>query len=70
MKKEPVRLQRSLETNQNSEAKLLLTERIWSRKAEIFYNKVETHLGVSEIFSLKEILGSLAKKSIKIYKDG
>ena len=34
-------LLRRIENSQETEARLLLTERIWSRKAEFFYRKVE-----------------------------
>ena len=43
--KKPVRLlQRTLRV-QESEARLLLTENIWSRKAEYYFRKVEPILG-------------------------
>ena len=68
--KKPARLlQRTLRI-QESEARLLLTERIWSRKAEYYFRKVEPILsGIACISTVKKLLRQWIKTNIPIYDE-
>ena len=66
----PDRLIRRINISQGSVARILLTERVWSRKAEHFYRQVEPLcVGVTRISQFKKILCEWVKTNIPIHED-
>ena len=68
--KNPVRLlERTLKV-QETVARLLLTERIWSRKSEYYYRMVEPLLNRNQrIATVKRILNEWIKSNIPIFEE-
>ena len=55
---------------QETEARILLTERIWSRKSEYYYRMIEPLLnGNQRIATVKRILNGWIKSNIPIYEE-
>ena len=66
----PVRLITRINISRDTEARLQLTERIWSRTSERFFRRVENNLiGVTKISSAKNILRKWIKTNIPICED-
>ena len=64
------RLVRRYNISTNSEACLNLMERVWSRKAEYFYRKVEQNcIGVVCLSLFKKNLSEWIKSNISIHED-
>ena len=73
-KGKPERLLRRIKMAEDTVARLLITERIWSRTAERFFRKVEHLLaGVQRISEAKNVLRKWIKTNVplsKQYEDG
>ena len=66
----PARLLQRTFKIQESEARLLLTEKIWSRKAEFYFRKVEPIIGgIVSISTVKTLLRQWIKFNIPIYAE-
>ena len=66
----PVRLLERMLVVQNTEARIQLTERIWSRKAEFHYRMVEQILGSNKkISTVKRLLKKWILNNIPIFEE-
>ena len=66
----PDRLLRRMKIAEETVARLLITERIWSRTAERFFRRVENKLsGVLRISEAKTILRNWIKSEVPLYED-
>ena len=66
----PARLLQRTFKIQESEARLLLREKIWSRKAEFYFRKVEPIIsGIVRISTVKKLLRQWIKSNIPIYAE-
>ena len=66
-KGKPERLLRRIRMAENTVARLLITERIWSRTAERFFRKVEHLLaGVQRISEAKNVLRKWIKTNVPL----
>ena len=66
-----MRLLRRIKSADDTVARLLITERIWSRTAERFYRKVEYLLeGVHRVSEAKTILRKWIKKYVPLSEQG
>ena len=69
-KGKPERLIRRMKMAEDSVARLVITERIWSRTAERFFRKVENLLaGVQRISEAKNILRKWIKSNVPLSKE-
>ena len=67
---EPNRLVRLVNISASSEARINLTERIWSRKVEYNYRQIEPLCGnVVKVSGFKKILCEWVKSHIPIYEE-
>ena len=66
----PIRLITRINIARETEARIQLTERIWSRTSERLFRRVENYLiGVTKISSAKNILRKWVKTNIPICED-
>ena len=64
------RLVRRMKMAEDTEARLLITERVWSRTAERFFRKVEHLLeGVLRISEAKNILRKWVKTNVALSEE-
>ena len=69
-KEKPKRLVRRMKLAEEKEARLLITERVWSRIAERFFRKVEHSLeGVLRISEAKNILKKWVKTNVPLSEE-
>ena len=63
----PERMVRRLQISENSFARMLLTERVWSRVTERYYRMVESSCGgISKISIIKRISSEWVKENVPI----
>ena len=66
----PDRLVRRLKSAEDTVARLLITERIWSRTAERYFRRVENELnGVQKISEAKTVLRNWIKTTLPIHEE-
>ena len=66
----PERMVRRLQISENSFARMLLAERVWSRVTERYYRMVESSCGgISKISIIKRILSEWVKENVPIAED-
>ena len=68
--KEPERLIRRLNISSSTEARILLTDRVWSRKSEYYYRQVEPLcVGLVRLSQFKRTLSEWIRSNIPIYEE-
>ena len=69
-KGKPDRLLRRMKIAEDTVARLIITERIWSRTAERFYRRVENMLsGVQRISEAKTVLRKWIKSNVPLNEE-
>ena len=66
----PERLVRRHLISTDSEARINLTERVWSRKSEFYFRKMEQHCsGVTKIFQFKKSIREWIVSNVPLHKE-